>query len=428
MSPSQRQTALPWVLFSPEVDARRPVAITWLASGARLLHVPVVDDAAFRARRGGQAHRRMGADDSRCRVCGAALGRRAVGRQARPRSEDGAASPLRSRERVRPRRRPEGALRATSTGTSDDYLAGLGRVDFALRVDGASTVLEIALAPGNGDGFLATLARAEVRPTPNRFLAALPADSQVVSSWRITPDVAAAWERLTAIMMAKAGGERGPSRRFEREARHWAAISAGDSAMALTILGSEKVSIVQAGACRDREKMRRLLRRLTRHGGDRGSHVRVVELRRAVASFDGVEVDEQQLALASPSGGQAPAPMNAFLAEPIRYAYPAGAVVSVMGAGGLPALRDAVSKLLAGAVAPALQTAIDPRAVMAVVVDIQELQQALGTGTPVDTPGSVTLNVVPHDGLVSVRLTAPSRLLQFLPMLAVLSAAPADRT
>jgi len=100
----------------------------------------------------------------------------------------------------------------------------------------------------------------------------------------------------------------------------------------------------------------------------------------------------------------------------------------VMGAGGLPALRDAVSKLLAGAVAPALQTAIDPRAVMAVVVDIQELQQALGAGTPVDTPGSVTLNVVPHDGLVSVRLTAPSRLLQFLPMLAVLSAAPADRT
>src|SRR6185369_11011552 len=139
-----------------------------------------------------------------------------------------------------------------------DYLAGLGRVDFALRVDGASTVLEIALAPGHGDGFLATLARAEVRPTPNRFLAALPADSQVVSSWRITPAVAAAWERLTAIMMAKAGGERGPSRRFEREARHWAAISAGDSAMALTILGSEKASIVQAGACRDREKMRRL--------------------------------------------------------------------------------------------------------------------------------------------------------------------------
>jgi len=200
--------------------------------------------------------------------------------------------------------------------------------------------------------------------------------------------------------------------------------------MAVSGIGTEGVRTVQAGGCRDRAKMRRLLRRLMRHGGDRTAGVEVVELRQNIASFDGVEVDEQRLRLVLPQGGAPPNGFMSLFTEPVRYAYPPDAVVSVMGAGGLPVVRDAVAGLASGVVDPVLAAAIDPRAVMSVVVDVRELGAAFGMpGKPPDMPRHATLNVVPHDGVVSMRLTVPSMLLRFLPSLLPLpQGRPADRT
>jgi hypothetical protein len=429
-SPSVASSPLPPVLSAPEVDKRRPIAITWLRGGARLLHLPVADPAAF-ARTltsrpvAGWSRMIPGAD------------------YVVLLSDDAPAPAELGRDAVVPEPLLSGALRGfiavddllaragqSSTGISDDFTAGIRRVDFALRVEGGSTEVEVAVAPQDAGGFLGALARTEMPATPNRFLAAVPPGSQVVASSRTTAAVAAAWERLSAAAMSKVGGKPALSRRFEREARHWSSVMGSDSVTAVSGIGSESIVAIQAGECRDHPKMRRLLRRLARHGGDRHSGIRVVELREGVANLDGVEVDEQHIRVAVPGGGPAASGLMPLFTEPVRYAYPRGAVLSVMGAGGLPALRDAVSRLGSGLVDPALDAAMDRRAMLAVVVDVHETARAVGApGLPPDMPRHASLNVVPHDGILSVRLTAPSMLLRFLPLLmSTPKPVPADRT
>src|SRR6185503_15589895 len=113
-----------------------------------------------------------------------------------------------------------------------------------------------------------------------------------------------AFERLMALAMRRAGFGRPMERRLERLARHWASVTGGDAATALVGFDVQggSVSMVQASGCRDREKMRRLLRQTMRQGADHGTAIRVVELRRAVATIDGVEVDEQHFRVTQPAG------------------------------------------------------------------------------------------------------------------------------
>jgi hypothetical protein len=415
---------LPKVIFFPEIDRRRPIAVTWLTANAQLLHLPVADPVSFArklaARPFGGWERVIPGSEYVVLLSDNAPPPEQLG------SDPVAAAPLLSGA-LRGFIATDGSPVRMGIPIPDDLTAGIRRVDFAVRVDGGTSELEVAVAPG-ANGFLAALAHAEVPAARNRFLAGVPAASQIAMSWRMTPEVAAEWQRLTAIAMSQAKGKHARAARFEREARHWSALTGGDSALAVLGIGSASMSAIQAGGCRDRDKMRRLLRRWMRLGGDRGSGVEVVELREAVANLDGVEVDEQHLRLSLPEG--TPPPMVPFLSEPIRYAFPPGAVVSLMGAGGLPALREAVDRLASGIVDPGLEAAVDARAVLAVVVDVREIGSAFGaTELPPDLPRHATLNLVPHDGVVSMRLTVPSMLLRFLPSLAHFpKAAPPDRT
>jgi len=416
------------------VDRARPVAIAILPSGGRLIALPVRDPRAF-----AEELRSSPASRGTSVTAGAGHSLVTIGR----------VPPLDVLRRQPMAKPPElagdvrgfvnlAALSAMRNDTSDpaaaamlrDAAAAVPRVDFALRASRAGMELEAAFAPA-GDGVMAVLARTRVPSSPNRFLAAVPAGSVIVGTAYVTDELAAAaeaaLERLARPLTVPVR-QRVALRRMERRARRLSSLTRGESAFAVAAPGdASSLSIIQAYACRDVRRTRILLRKLWRGGVLAPGLEAKTELRVAAGRIGDVPVDEQVVRLAATEHATEPAAehLARLYGEPIRYAYPTGAVISTVGPGGRERLEASLASFAAGTVDPDVALALTPGTVLAVAWDVGALARMARSLEPAGLaplsagPGErstyATLRITPQAGSVDVVLGLPSASVREMP-------------
>src|SRR5262249_39452535 len=153
--------------------------------------------------------------------------------------------------------------------------------------------------------------------------------------------------------------------------------------------------VVTAVTVHQRLKVRMLTRRALQPAN--GTPGLPVELRPGAERIAGVAVDEVYLSKGGASSAQAPfaglqGPFAGFYAEPTRYAYPQGAVVSTVGPGGRGGLEHYLTTLATGGTAPELSRYLDPDAVFGLAVDLTPFKGLMAglvpSGDPRQEPAS----------------------------------------
>ncbi len=407
------------------IDTHRPVAIWFLASGARVAAVPL-RDATNAGAPETPAARALAADGYA--VAGAAElldGPRAA--RVEPPKLDGTVrgfvdvprlrAARETPEPVRPGASPQDRMLGAWKKMADEAVAAVPRVDFALSPVGDGLELRAVTAPA-ADGLVGALARARVPATPNRFLAAVPPDAAAVFFSRADDGLRAALDawRMRFVDLLAPPRERVLVLRAFRQARLYASLTRGEAMCAVSQTATPGdfgfVSVTQS---RGDRRLRVLVRKLAVHSRSPIRPPGVPEVKLTLARdaerIDGVPVDQVRVEVA----GGAPATSAAALAafrEPVRYAYLPHALATSFGARGEERLRDLLHRLDSTAADPALARVVPPGAVFTAAWDIARFAPPAAPAGAAPAPAWGSLAVIPRGDTVEIRLLVPPSVVQ----------------
>jgi hypothetical protein len=402
-----------------EVSRSRPIAFWVLPSGTRVMALPVADPAALAARLAGA---RLPQPVAVIAGRGYSLVTSGAPVDLEDLRSHGTAAPPALAGNVRgfvslaALEARYGAEIAGRMGTpaaaqmGKEIAATLPRLDFAITASRAGVDLVVSATPER-PGVLSALAHTRVPPGPNRFLAAMPGDAMVIGTAHTTSELIAANEMWWSAVPFLGPKQQRLLARARRQTRAWSRLTRGDSAFAWTATTDPaKFAMVQAYACRDQRRVRFLIRKLWRRGHALQAERPVTtEFHAAAWTLDGIEVDEQVVRFAGST--KDPAAATHLYDEPIRYAYPPGAVVTTFGPGGREQLEHAVAGLRAATGPGALAAALPAGSIFAVAWDLHGLMPSQ-TGPPATGADVGSIAVTPQGGTLELKIHVPASALR----------------
>ncbi len=444
--------------YMKEVDLDKPIHLTVLASGALIAAVPIKNAATFE-----QLYKSSGdhADVSFIAGQGYSL---LVGGGEQVKLEELRAAPAAKPSAVQGTARGFVSVSGLYAKFKDQIESGLAmmsmmsaqspqqtatlqlliksiptsvpRVDFGLTPSKTSIDLVLGLHPSPAiKGLVSALAHSPSPSATNGFLQTVPQDSVVSFSGTWSDEISTAYLAFADAVNTASGISSEDRAAVNAFYERTLSLMNGDFSGGISQpAGGSGMSMVMVGKLADRDRSRAMLKEFISkrdlvqrvlEAGSTGMSM-TMNYKPSAMSIDGVEVDEIHVkAEVKPDAppqikSAAPAILQMY-AEPVRLAYPTGALVVTMGSGGEARIKQALAALKSGTAPPAAK-ALPPSTTFASSVNLVGgmklilgmLPPEMGLPIPLSpaklTPGSeyVTFGLAPKDGLALMRLTVPT--------------------